>query len=97
MMGANELPYLLPTAEQFYSAFPNRAQDVYELDYTTDAGMEALKAHLASGDLATMSMILYENFTHYPADTPGINNGVFEKFCNTFTYIYNERLFSPYD
>ncbi|HEC06900.1 MAG TPA: hypothetical protein ENJ12_08620 [Thiolapillus brandeum] len=76
-MDANLHPGILPNADQFYSAFPYRAQDVYELDYTTDTGMEALKTHLASGDLATMSLILYDNFSDYPADQPGIDNEVF--------------------
>lgn len=76
-MDANADPYSWPNETQYLAAFPQRAKSVASIVTSSDAGFEALKAHLAGGDLACFSMVLYNNFTSYPAEAGGINNDVY--------------------
>lgn len=86
LMGENEPPYKLPTADQIYAAFPYRANEVFLLDYRSDIGMEALKTHLVSGDLATITVTLHNNIASYPDPGPGIESEVlFDNFGGTYS------------
>lgn len=76
-MDANADPYKWPTEEQFMAAFAQRAKSQASIVTTNDAGLDALKAHLATGDLACFSMTIYNNFLTYPTTQPGIDNEVY--------------------
>ena len=65
-----------PSDDVWAKALPYRGQEVFAFDTSTDDGILALKQHLADGDLACMSVLLYWD-THdtYPNGT-GIDNDV---------------------
>lgn len=75
-MEANADPYDWPDESQMLAAFPHRAQAAATIDLNAAGGLDALKAHLAAGDLATFSMVLYENFSFYPTLEEGVDNEV---------------------
>ncbi|MEA1922132.1 MAG: FG-GAP-like repeat-containing protein [Pseudomonadota bacterium] len=75
-MEANADPYEWPNEAQMLAAFPQRAQSAATIDLTATGSLVALKAHLATGDLATFSMELHENFSFYPSIPHGVDNEV---------------------
>ncbi|MCE5231445.1 FG-GAP-like repeat-containing protein [bacterium] len=81
-MDANADPFTWPTEEQYLAAFPQRARSTATIATSTDEGLNALKAHLASGDLACFSMLIYTNFQSYPAAGFGIDSEVYYDHSN---------------
>ena len=66
-----------PDEDAWRNAIPYRAENAGEIYLGIDAGINLLKQALSNGDLATITIIVYENFYfYYPNDTDGINNGV---------------------
>lgn len=77
LMEPNADPRQWPTEEQYLNAFPQRAKSMANIATGDDAGLLALKTHLAGGDLACFSMLIYNNFLAYPTPTTGVNNDVY--------------------
>ncbi len=85
VMDANASPGWIPSSEQIISAFPYRAQELFQINLYTAAELQLLKEHLASGDLATTSLTIYSNFHSYPAGE-GIDSEVYYKISgNAYT------------
>jgi len=76
LLDPNADPYTWPTEDEYLASFQYRAKSVARIDTSSDAGLDALKAHLAGGDLAVFSMTLYANFLTYPAGA-GIDQEVY--------------------
>jgi len=67
-----------PSEAAWVNAMQNRTQASYSIHATSAAGLQALKQHLANGNLAVTSFTVYATFyDDYPADNTGINNGVY--------------------
>lgn len=65
-----------PSENAWRNAIPYRAESAGKINLSTDDGINLLKQHLSNGDIATISIGVYDNFPYYPNDTNGINNGV---------------------
>ena len=83
-----------PTEEVFRQATKYRAQSVASIDTSSDAGIAQLKRHLAGGDLAVFSMLIYLDFKDsYPDNLwtdSGVvfgNSGVSEQVFHALTVI----------
>lgn len=65
-----------PPESAWRAALPYRGGTVGAIDFSTTDGMEALKEHLASGDLAIYTpQIYYDTYEEYP-HAAGTSNGV---------------------
>jgi hypothetical protein len=65
-----------PADDVWVRALPYRADHVFGIGLDTDAGLDDLKAHLVSGDIAVFSMLLhYDVWQHYPGGG-STDNGV---------------------
>lgn len=69
----------LPPVELWKAAAARRsATDSLGLIPTnTQEGLDTLKAHLVSGELASAAVSVYRNFDEYPRSAPGVDNSVF--------------------
>ncbi len=64
-----------PNETQFRAAMPYRGKQASSIDVSTESGIQALKAHLATGDLAAATIhAYYDTFVSYSES--GINNDV---------------------
>lgn len=74
-----------PTEEAWRHAIPWRGRQVGAIrDLNTAAGLATLKEHLAGGDLAVISLVVYENFDAYPYYYGGgIDNAVYYNYAGT--------------
>jgi len=67
-----------PSEAAWVNAMQNRTQASYSINASNAEGLQALKQHLANGNLAVTSFSVYATFyDHYPEDQTGINNGVY--------------------
>ncbi len=70
-----------PTEAAWVEALPRRTQTGQVIGHwntgSTEADLEAIRQHLANGDILVTRTAVYENFYwDYPLDAPGIHNGV---------------------
>lgn len=67
-----------PSEAAWVDALRNRTARSYSINASDASGIEAVKQHLANGNLAVTSFMVYRTFYNdYPADRNGINNGVY--------------------
>ncbi|MCK4298493.1 MAG: hypothetical protein KAX80_03105, partial [Planctomycetes bacterium] len=67
-----------PTEAAWVDALRNRTQSAQFVDGSTAAGLDAIKQHLANGNLAATAFGLHANFDdYYPYDTTGIDSEVY--------------------
>lgn len=67
-----------PSEAAWVGALRNRTSTPHTLDVAAPGGLEALKQHLANGNLAVFGMDVYETwYNNYPNNDVGINNGVY--------------------
>lgn len=67
-----------PSGPAWIEALNRRTSEVHKIDGESQPGIDAIKQHLANGNLAATDFEIYENFYYYyPNDVPGISNGVY--------------------
>ena len=67
-----------PSEAAWVNAMQNRTQASFSINASTVPQLDALKQHLANGNLAVASFNVYQTFYDgYPADGTGINDGVY--------------------
>jgi len=78
----NTMPYdgadywTWPSTTAWIEALNNRMQTTYAIDASTTAGINAVRQHLANGNIANSYFTVRDTFWSYPNDTNGINNQV---------------------
>ncbi len=67
-----------PSGPAWIEALNRRTSEVHKIDGGSQPGIDAIKQHLANGNLAATDFEIYENFYYYyPDEVPGISNGVY--------------------
>jgi len=67
-----------PSEGAWVDALKNRTLESHYIDVHTAEGLQALKQHLANGDIAVTQFTTYETFYYlYPSDDTGIDNEVY--------------------
>jgi len=67
-----------PSEQAWVQALRNRTQLAYEIDGSSQAGLDSMKQYLANGNLLVTDFSVYATwYSHYPDDRTGINNGVY--------------------
>ena len=80
-----------PSEAAWVNALDRRTENPYRIQTNTAAGLEAAEQLLANGRLAVVLIDTYANLYYdYPADAPGINNGVL--YCPGGPYIFGHAL-----
>jgi len=74
----NDADYLSwPTEAAWIEALNWRMQTGHTISGGTEEGLDAIKQHLANGNVVATSFPVYTNFYQYPNDTTGIDNRVY--------------------
>jgi beta propeller repeat protein len=67
-----------PAEAAWVEALERRTSGAYWIDASSGPGLDAVKQHLANGNVAVTDFDVYDNFYYtYPTNTNGVNNGVY--------------------
>jgi hypothetical protein len=67
-----------PSEAAWIDALPNRTQSAQTINASTGSGLDAVKQHLANGNLAVTRFDVYGTwYYNYPTDSTGIDSGVY--------------------
>ena len=67
-----------PSEAAWINALQNRTQTSQYINGSNQSGVDAIKQHLANGNIAVTSFSVYQTwYNYYPADRTGYNNGVY--------------------
>jgi hypothetical protein len=67
-----------PSEPAWVDALRNRTRTAHSIGGSTESGLDAIKQHLANGNVAATRFTVYNTwYWYYPSDQTGINNGVY--------------------